>query len=231
MMQKIKPLPISRLMNRFDPAQIPWETSDAIPRKTALRAPQPRALQALDLALHINAQGYNIFLSGESALGRIYMLRDFLEPRARKSSTPPDLAYVNNFADPDRPRLLYLPTGSGRRIKDMLHAALADIRKELPLRLECESFVKKRAQLFNNYQDERALLLRRMERLSLQRGFNLEVDEQGNLTLYPLVDGKRLGEADFESLEPDTRQSIKQKGDTVLGAMTGLVRRMARMEK
>ena len=105
-MSKIKSLPGQRLCSSLPPDRVPWETSDAIPRNGHRKvASQPRALKALELALHIHTAGYNIYLSGESNLGRTYMLREFLEPRIRKAQTPPDLLYVNNFDDPDRPML------------------------------------------------------------------------------------------------------------------------------
>ena len=85
-MSKIKSLPGQRLCSSLPPDRVPWETSDAIPRNGHRKvAPQPRALKALELALHIHTAGYNIYLSGESNLGRTYMLREFLEPRIREA--------------------------------------------------------------------------------------------------------------------------------------------------
>ena len=58
-MSKIKSLPGQRLCSSLPPDRIPWETSDAIPRNGHRKvAPQPRALKALELALHIHTAGY-----------------------------------------------------------------------------------------------------------------------------------------------------------------------------
>ena len=60
-MSKIKSLPGQRLCSSLPPDRVPWETSDAIPRNGHRKvAPQPRALKALELALHIHTAGYNI---------------------------------------------------------------------------------------------------------------------------------------------------------------------------
>ena len=70
-MSKIKSLPGSRLCSNLPQERIPWETSNDIPRNGHRKvAPQPRALKALELALHIPTAGYNVYLSGESNLGR-----------------------------------------------------------------------------------------------------------------------------------------------------------------
>ena len=54
-------------------------------------------MQALDLALQIQTQGYNVYLSGEPDLGRSHMLLSYLGPQAKKAKTPDDLIYVHNF--------------------------------------------------------------------------------------------------------------------------------------
>ena len=89
-MPSIAPLATSRLHATFDPARIPWEDSRAIPlprngngRKNPF---QPRAMQALNLALQIRTTGYNVYLSGEADLGRSYMLLSYLRPQARKAA-------------------------------------------------------------------------------------------------------------------------------------------------
>lgn len=231
-MSKIKSLPGQRLCSNLPPDRIPWETSDAIPRNGHRKvAPQPRALKALELALHIHTAGYNVYLSGESNLGRTYMLREFLEPRIRKASTPPDLVYVNNFDDPDRPLLLSVPAGQGRKLRSALAQALADVRKELPSRLDNENYVKKRSELQDRFQAVRSGLIKQMDKTAGKQGFNLDMDEQGSLTLYPLVEGKRLSEEEYEHLDPALRQGLKQKGDTLLRAMSGMVRKLNTAEQ
>ena len=67
------------------------------------------------MALNIRACGYNVYVSGDANLGRSYTLLSYLGPQARKRPTPPDLVYVHNFDDPDRPRLLSLPAASKPR--------------------------------------------------------------------------------------------------------------------
>ena len=73
-MLKIQPLPSSRLHATFDPAKIPWDDSSSIPLPrnggNGRNPFQPRAMQALDLALNIHSTGYNVYLSGEPHLRR-----------------------------------------------------------------------------------------------------------------------------------------------------------------
>ena len=108
-MKKNYALPASRLRTTLEHSRIPYADSSEIPlrvQNSLAHHPQPRALKALELALHISDKGYNIYLSGSVNLGRKLMLLDFLTPWAKKQETPPDLIYVPNFEDRDSPVLL-----------------------------------------------------------------------------------------------------------------------------
>ncbi len=232
-MPPISPLPISRLRAARDPARVPYATSDAIPRsrRRADAPPQPRARQALELALNIQDSGYNIYLSGEADLGRTYLLREFLGPRARQAATPPDLIYVYNFDDHDKPRLLALPAGQGRKLRNQLAQALGKARADIPARFDRASFLRKRTDVQETYHTERSKLFRQMDSVAVNQGFNLDMDEQGGVTLYPLMEGKRLSEEEFEKLDSKTRKDLKLKGDKLLQAMSTLMRKLTRAEQ
>lgn len=226
-----KSLVADKLHASWPAERIPWASSNDIPRNGRQKPAQPRALQALELALQIKTEGYNVYLAGTADLGRTYMLRGVLTPRARKEATPPDLLYVNNFEDADKPVLLQVPAGQGKQIKTVLSKALQQVRKELPGRFEAAAYVKKRGELLDRFQSARARLLKEMDSVAVGQGFNLDVDEQGSLTLYPLIEGKRLSEEEFEKLDTRLRQSLKRKGDSLLQAMTGLVRKLSQAER
>ncbi|MDD2966532.1 MAG: ATP-binding protein [Desulfovibrionaceae bacterium] len=236
-MAKIHPLPAARLHTSLDPVRIPWGTSEAIPRgkgnggQAYKNLLQPRAVEALELAMHIDVNGYNVYLSGEPYLGRSYITRAFLAPRARKSPTPDDMIYVSNFVEPDSPRLIMLPSGKGRKVKQELADSLQKVHKEIPARFEADAYVRERSRIMNKFQEARSSLLTQMNSVAGDKGFNLDVDEGGSLTLYPLIEGRRLDEDEYDKLDSKLRLALKRKGDSLLHAMTGLVRQLSRVEE
>ena len=234
-MLKIQALPPSKLHTSLDPERIPWESSAAIPRSSGRNGHrnllQPRAIQALELAVNITVRGYNVYLSGESNLGRSYILREFLTPLARKAPTPPDQVYVNNFSDQDRPRLLVLPAGQGRKLKKALGDALARLAREIPSRFEAGGYVRERTSIMNKFHEARAQVIARMNSVAGDKGFSLDVDEGGSLTLYPLIEGRRLNEEEYGKLDSGLRQTLKRRGDSLLRAMSGFVRQLFRVEQ
>ncbi|MFV0423322.1 Lon protease family protein [Oleidesulfovibrio sp.] len=230
-MSSPKPLTSAKLRTRLDPARIPCEDSRTLSKSASRNTAQPRAMQALEMALHIRDIGYNIYLAGEPNLGRTYMLMNVLTPRARKMPVPPDQLYVHNFADRDHPSLILLPAGRGRKLKNDLAQTLNRIRKEIPSRFEKDAYVKKRNELLERFQDVRDKLLKEMDSVAIDKGFNLDLDEEGSLTLYPLIEGKRLSEEEFEKLDEGLRKTLKRKSDALLNVMTGLMRQLSKAEQ
>ena len=232
-MSKISSLPGSRLHATLDPARLPWDDSRGIPvQRNGRRTPfQPRAMQALDIALQIKARGYHVYLSGETDLGRTHMLLNYLRPQARKAPTPPDIIYVHNFSDPDRPLLFALPAGLGKKFKQNFKEMLDGIVKELPRRFEANAYMKRRAKLVDKFQTARMGLLRKMNSVAVDKGFNLDMDENGGLTLYPLVEGKRLNEEEFDNLDSTIRLKLKSRGDNLVQSMAGFMRQLNKAEE
>lgn len=230
-MTKPKPLSPSRLRARLDPKRIPYETSAGIPEKTKVRPPQPRALQALEIALSTKDPGFNVYIAGDANLGRSYLAEDFLAPRAAKRPVPDDLVYVHNFDDSDNPKLLTLPAGGGAKIKKELDKAVAAVRKDIPQRLNQEKFIRKKDALARTFNDQRSEMLREMERDASKQGFELDMDGEGSMTLYPLVEGKVLAEDEFEKLDSALRQTLKKRSDDILEQISRSLRRISKEER
>ncbi|MFP5238817.1 MAG: Lon protease family protein [Acidobacteriota bacterium] len=227
-MPKPSPLALDKLRAVCPPESIPCDDSTALPEAEASDAAfQPRALSALELGLSLRGREYNIFLAGEPYQGRTYFLKRFLTPVAAKAPTPPDIVYVHNFEDQDRPAALTLPPGEGRRLKAEAAKAVAAVKEEIPVRFEQEGHLARRQSLQRDFQSVREELFSEMEERAAEQGFNLDVDEQGGMTLYPLVEGKVVSDEDYERMDPELRKSLKQQGDEILSDMGGYMRTLA----
>jgi lon-related putative ATP-dependent protease len=226
------PLSPARLRTACDPASLPGGDSRDIPDDPEAQAKtQPRAHSALMMALAIKNREYNVYLAGDPHLGRTYFARSFLDPAAAGSPAPPDLVYVHNFEDADRPRIIGLPAGQGRRLKAALAKAVADIKDDIPAHFEREAYLAKRQTLMRGFTSGRDELYADMERRAKDEGFSLSLDDQGALTLYPLLEGKVVSDEEFEHLDPDLRKELKGRGDRLLEEMGEYLRRLSREEK
>ena len=231
-MKKYTPLPASKLSVYLSPSRLKFtHTGSARSKDFNSRKCQQRAFEALELALTIDRPGYNIYISGEKGLGRTRFVQDFLASRASTMETPGDLIYVNNFQDTDKPIVIKMPPGTARKFKRDLGSAIKKIRESIPSGFEQDFYVRKHGDLIKEYNDIRENLLSRMENQANKNGFSLNVDENGSLNLFPLVEGKVLTPEEFEKLNPELKKALKQESGKIMEALLGLSRQITRKEQ
>src|SRR5271166_3713233 len=88
-----------------DPNSLDFETTADLPMLSEVLG-QPRALAAFAFGTSIASPGFNLFALGQPGSGKTTLIRDYLGRRAATQTTPDDLCYVNNFADPRCPAAL-----------------------------------------------------------------------------------------------------------------------------
>ncbi len=232
-MPTIKALTPEKIRIATKEKHIPWEDSSTMPktRNTGQQMLQPRALKAMELAFNIDKEGYNVYLSGQPQLGRSYIVREFITPHARKSQLPQDILYLYNFNDSDKPISVCLPAGQGKVFKKQLQDAIVAMRNELPRHFEGNAYIQGRAKILETFQEGKSSTLKLMNEKAKSKGFGIDVEDGGNVALYPLVEGKRLNEEEFEHLDTEMRQDFKRKADTLMNSMTGHIRQISRLEQ
>ena len=226
------PLPASRLHATYDPALIPVDSSNDLKGQAVQRVPyQDRAMKALDLAVNIRVSGFNVYLAGSANLGRSFIVQNYLAPLAKKAPTPPDMVYVHNFADPEQPVLIRMPSGHGRKLRQTMQSVLKSICATMEARIHGQGFMKQRATLMESYQSERTRLLDRMNSIAVHKGFTLDFDDSGSITLFPLVKGRRVSDEEFASLDLEVQRLLKNKSTELVQHMSGFVQELTRTEE
>ncbi|MGE4292218.1 MAG: Lon protease family protein [Desulfovibrio sp.] len=215
----------------LDPDRIPFADSREIPSGNGYSRFQPRAIQALELALRIKGNEYNIYVAGDSNMGRTYFVRNHLRPAAKKAATPPDWLYLHNFENADRPLAVRLPAGQGKAFKSAMAKALTAIRADLPAYFERDSYHKRHETLFKNHNQRREDLFAKMENTAKAKEFRLEMDDAGGLTLSPLVGGEIIDDKAFDKLPKKERTRLKREGDTLLSDIGTFLRQINQSER
>jgi hypothetical protein len=192
---------------------------------------QPRARKALEMGLSIPGMEYNVYVAGEPGLGRTYLVENFLLPKARTGAPPPDLVYLNNFDNPDKPVLISLPPGQGKALKDLLQRVVKRLRRDLPRHFEQASYLRLQNKLFTRLAVVRDDLMDKMEEVAQKKGFSLNIDDAGAVSLTPLVDGKVLTSEEFERLETSHKKTLKDQSSSVLNTIADLSRLVSKSEQ
>ena len=131
-------LKASQLTRTPDLNSIPASTRRIKPLNDFLG--QKRARVAVEAALDLPYDGYNIFAVGPNGLGKRTMLKRLLIKQAAEMPTPSDWVYVNNFADTRQPIALELPAGEGPKLKKAMHKLWLNLLTTLERRFTADSY-------------------------------------------------------------------------------------------
>jgi hypothetical protein len=131
-------LRVDQLRRTANLAELPPSTRRIKPLNDFLG--QHRARAAVETALSLPFDGYNIFAVGTSGLGKRTMLKRMLAVQAAEMPTPSDWVYVNNFANPRQPTALELPPSDAPKLKKLVHQLWNTIFDQLEKTFAADSY-------------------------------------------------------------------------------------------
>jgi len=197
------------LRRRYDPAEIPFPTTDAaggVPGPVG----QPRALAAIQFGIGIAREGYNIFALGPPGTGRHSLVLQALRERAAKRPVPPDLCYVYNFDDPHRPRLLSLPPGSGAKLRRDMERLIEDLRAAIASALEGEDYHRRRQAIEEEMKERPARALAELGDRAQHEGLAL-VHTPGGLAVAATRDERPMSDEEFQHLPEAEQEQVRTR--------------------
>lgn len=148
-----------------------------------------RAREALDLALSIDAPGFNVYVLGEDRTGRMSATVAYLGAICTPaSSRRKDWVYLHNYRDARQPLAFGLAVGDGARFSETLRRYVGRLRSMLIATLESDAH-RERIKRIHRAADEQinekqAALARAAE----QVGFALEESAEGVRLRPPAAD-------------------------------------------
>jgi len=166
---------------------------------------QSRAVWALKMGISIRAKGYNIYVAGESGTGKHTAIMDILSRnRAKNGSSLRDIAYVQDFQDPDKPCALIFPEGRARFFKEEISLLLDRLNDRIAHDLDAESYKSKRDSLIAEVENSETRILSDFETQLETVGFktiqtNDAVDGRAT-DIAPFIDGKIVLFEDLQDL-------------------------------
>jgi ATP-dependent Lon protease len=175
---------------------------------------QKRAIEAIKLGAELNAKGFNIFVTGLSGTGRTSTVKQILE--ANSSSCPElfDYCYVNNFEYQDKPTLLVLKKGLGKKFSQTMKDVVSFLKRRIQKLFDEEAYQTSRKKIIDNFQKKEHDVLyefdKKIKPFGLIRG-QLE-NEQGYIQpeVFPLIDGKAVQIEDIEGLVQENKLNQEQ---------------------
>jgi predicted ATP-dependent protease len=191
----------SDLRRTADPASLPFATTAEVEPLEGMTS-QPRAEEALGLALEMDAPGYNVFATGPPGTGKRSVLETELRRRAAARPAPPDWVYVHDFADATRPAAIALPSGRGPKLERDIAALIEDVSREVRAAFESDTYREQHRALHERLDRRRVEVLRDLQEEALKRGIAVEPTPAGFMTA-PLVAGRPVSRDELMRLAPE----------------------------
>ncbi len=203
------PLSVDRLYRVCPEEVFSFQTTRDLPPLDTLVG-QPRAVEALSLGLAFRRRGFNIYVAGPPGTGKRTFVLQELQRVAAELPTPPDLVYLYNFQDPNRPNAVHLPAGYGRRLREDMRTLVENVRRALQTAFESEAFAQARQEILRENEQRKQAILSDLQSKAGALGFQVQMTPFG-IVLIPIWEGKPLSPQDFARLAPDIRANLEHQ--------------------
>ncbi|MFQ5415196.1 MAG: Lon-like protease helical domain-containing protein, partial [Phycisphaerae bacterium] len=142
----LTPLPPRALRWHCDHAALSFDsTADVDPAAGIVG--QEAAVDALRFGVEATAPGQHIFIRGLSGTGRLTLALRLLRDIQPVCTQTQDRCYVHSFTQHDRPALITLPAGEGRKFRRRVEKLADFIRDDLKAALSSEGITARKAAL------------------------------------------------------------------------------------
>lgn len=219
-----KPLALAQLYKASKAADFAFKTTkDCEPFNDFLG--QERAKEAVNMAVSLPHDGYNIFAVGTSGLGKRTMIRRFLKEVAAKRAAPSDWCYVNNFTEPRYPVALEFPAGKGVDLKQDMATLWRDMSMAVIASFDSEQYFERMELLKGELGKTQQEALSGLATEGEKKGVKLVLRTPGGYGFSPMNDqGEVMSVEDFNTLPKKEQERLK----TMMTDMETKLRKVAR---
>jgi lon-related putative ATP-dependent protease len=191
---------------------------------------QDRAAEAVRFGIGIERDGYNIFALGPAGTGKQFLIEHFVQERAASRPSPPDLCYVNNFSEPNKPSLLVLPPGVGSSLKNDLKEFVEEVIGALPAVFESEEYQAKVNALRQSVKTGPEEGLSQLHERAREKGIAM-LHTPAGVVFAPMKNGSVLSPEEFGKLPSDEQKRLGTAIEELEQELASVLRQVPRWER
>ena len=228
-MSAAMPLPVEQLAHRCDAGQFSFASTDELEDIGTIPG-QERATEAIELAVGIERDGYNLFVMGPAGCGRHTLVRQRIEARAEGAPRPSDWVYVNNFVQPHRPIAVELPCGRGAGLSKDMQRLVEELRSNIPAVFEGDEYRSKADSIDAEFKERHEKAFSALGDESMAQGVALLRTPAG-FSFAPVKNGEVVGADEFAKLPEAEQERIKNAIEALQTKLERLIRDTMRWRK
>jgi predicted ATP-dependent protease len=168
---------------------------------------QPRAQSALEFGIAMPNPGYNIFVMGETGLGRLTMVTRHLEVISQTLPAPSSYAYVDNFDNSREPVAIELPAEYGQVLCKDIEKLLDNLLATFPAAFESPTYQQKKSAIERQFSQRYNAAIDLVDKKAQANTIAL-FRESESITFAPIRDNKSLNEEQFTQLPQAEREAF-----------------------
>jgi lon-related putative ATP-dependent protease len=217
------------LYTRTDPESFDFDTTADISEGVEIVG-QSRAVESVRFAVGMDQTGYNLFALGSPGTGKRFMVEHFLKRESADRQAPPDVCYVNNFEDPNQPRLLILPRGMAVRLKTDLDELTEEVATALPNIFESEEYQARLQTTQREFKQPHDKKLEELQKLAQDKGFAMTQTQMG-ISFTPVKEGEAMSQDEFQALPEIDRKQIESSIQDLQHELQSILHSVPRLER
>ena len=202
------PLAPHQLRLTIDPATLGFASTAELADQPLPWIGQERAHAAAQFGLNLRQPDYHLFVLGEVGSGRTSLLRQAMQTAAAARPVPPDLCYLHNFDQPDRPRALRLPPGQGRVLRQGMADMGKNLQADIPRRLASPDFKADAERIEQAWQEQERSAFATLD--AFAEAHQVRLSRENGQMVFTLMGpgGTPLSEAEARALPRERRAEI-----------------------
>ena len=224
----LQPLSPDQLRRSCAVEQLQFQSTAELPD---LEAPlcQERAVAALEFGTALRGPGYHVFVLGPPGVGKRTLAHRMLARRAATEPAGHDWCYLNDFADPQKPRVLKLPTGTATSLKRDMDRLIEGLGAAIPAVFESEDYRTRLQVLEKQLTEQREEAMHTVQAHAEERQVAVVRTPMG-VAVAPLRDGQVIDPEQFRKLDEAEQTRIHAAMAAVQEELQGALRRIPQLE-
>lgn len=208
-MAAVSPLDVQFLRSPCTLTEIEFDSTAQLAELEDPGAPgQERAREAVEFGVGLRAAGYNLFVLGPIGVGKQTLARELVQSRAAREQVPTDWVYVNNFAQPHRPRALRLPRGGGIALRTRVRQFREDARASIPALFDSDEYRSRAEQIDSEISEQQHEAFQTLGEEAQTQGVVL-IQTPGGFSMAPSVKDEVMTPEQFSQLPEERRAELE----------------------
>jgi predicted ATP-dependent protease len=202
-------LKTKQLYNKCDTSIFNFSNTNQIDSKLSFLG-QERAYKAINTALDIKYEGYNLFVMGDSGTGRHTLVDKLLKEKSENEKAPDDWCYVNNFDDYTKPIIIKLPNKMGKVFKKDIQELIKSFQEKIPLTFKEKEYLKIKKEMEEESKKEQNIIFYKLKEEAKKENIFIN-DTTVGITISALKNGKPLSSEEFQDMNIKEREELEKK--------------------